>query len=170
MEFIERSYAIEGDEVVKTVLTNYSYLLEAGALFLNLRPKWRRFSLFQIILYFTTMVYFIIILAITTVRLADDTSAASQSGHFAALAVIVICILITYTLKRDKLVDLMTIVGNDYYQYSDSFKSAKLEKWKKNLQKMKLIVIIVIPIYFRVVISLILVIGPWVDELQGYKP
>ncbi|KAK9502752.1 hypothetical protein O3M35_011462 [Rhynocoris fuscipes] len=146
-----------------TMKREYSYLLQVGALFLNLRPKWRYLSILQLVIYFTIPIYFMYSAVLTTIAWGDDLNNIATTVHYTTLLLITDIVLVAFIYYRARIADLMRITGNNYYTYKDGFQSSKEEMWKKRDRKLKIILIVAVPLYFSLCVVVGLVIAPNLD-------
>ncbi|KAK9502722.1 hypothetical protein O3M35_011436 [Rhynocoris fuscipes] len=169
MDFINRIDAESDELIMSTIKSEYGFMLQIGALFANLRPKWRILSIIQFTIY-TGMVISHLGLFIKTLSINyKDTNSALQTLHYGSLVSITFVILISFPLNRPVFVKLIRIVGNNYYTYSDGLQSDLVNKWKNDIRKIKIILLILIPCYlFFCAVSLIF-ISPMIDTYTGVE-
>ncbi|KAK9502753.1 hypothetical protein O3M35_011463 [Rhynocoris fuscipes] len=146
-----------------TMKREYSYLLQVGGLFLNLRPKWRYLSILQLVIYFTIPIYFMYFAIKTTFAWGDDLNNVATIIHYTTLLLITVIVLVTFIYYRGRLIDIIRITSNNYYTYKDGFQSSKEEMWKKRDRKIKIMLIVAVPLYFSLCVFVGLVIAPNLD-------
>uniref|UniRef100_T1H8I9 Odorant receptor n=1 Tax=Rhodnius prolixus TaxID=13249 RepID=T1H8I9_RHOPR len=168
MKFIQRIDAETDDIVLAQAMKEYSYMLQLSALFVNLRPKWRLFSVIQFIVYYLLAIFFLITLLITATEWENDINNTTQAIHIAGFTIVVLIILTEFSVKRADFVDYLRIAANNYYIYSDGFQSKYATKWKKDIRKMKIMVLIFLPLYYLFCAFTAIYLAPIIDDLQGF--
>ncbi|KAK9498286.1 hypothetical protein O3M35_002955 [Rhynocoris fuscipes] len=143
-------------------------MLQIGTAFVNLRPKWWLISIVQVLSYLAFIFYFEYLLITTTIIFSEDLNSANESAHFCVLGILMLIIIVNYPLKRRNFIDLMRIVAKNYFQYNDGYKSDSVERWKKNTQKLKSRMLVLVTGYFIVVLTVKIFIAPLIDQYQGY--
>ncbi|KAK9502754.1 hypothetical protein O3M35_011464 [Rhynocoris fuscipes] len=169
MDFIQRIDAECTDEVMETLYQQYGYALQIGLAFVSLRPKWWILSILQTTFYIGYNLYFEFILLKTTIQFSEDLNLASQSAHFFVLTLLMFLIMISYPMNRNKFIDLMKVVGINYFTYNDFYETDLVDIWHKETKKLKLYILVTVSGYFGVCLIVGVFIGPFIDQYQGYN-
>ncbi|KAK9502721.1 hypothetical protein O3M35_011435 [Rhynocoris fuscipes] len=169
MDFFERIDAESDELVMSTVRSEYGFMLQIGGLFANLRPKWRMLSIMQFFIYTGTVTIHLVFFIKTLTLNYKDMNSAIQTLHYGSFVSMTFAILISFPLNRPVFVNLIKIIGNNYYTYSDGLKSDQVDKWNRDIRKIKIILLLLIPLYLFFCAISLLFISPLIDSYTNVQ-
>ncbi|XP_073979127.1 uncharacterized protein isoform X2 [Rhodnius prolixus] len=161
----------QDQQIYDTAKSEFWYLLQIGALFPNFQPKWKRYSILQVVIYLIIVVYHVGLLGKTVILSLEnhDIATFAMTFHFFTIGILVIILLSNINNHRESIIIFLKNIQAKYYKYGDSSTKVLQDKLNLESRKFKIILLTAIPAYFSLIALAWIVVVPIVDQYQGGK-
>ncbi|XP_073979139.1 uncharacterized protein [Rhodnius prolixus] len=146
------------------------YFGQIGGTFINLQPKWKRYSILQLVIYFIILVYHVGLLGKTVILSLEnhDIATIAMSVHIFTLGIVIIMILINMSKHRENVSIFLKNINTEWYNYGDRTTTNLQQELNLESKKFKIKLLTAIPSYL-IVMAIAWIVVPSLDQYQGEK-
>lgn len=153
-------------EAEKALRENYSILMLASTLDMDMSPKYAAMSVVLAIFHYSILISTFVSLSSAAILLSYDFEAASGAGNLGLLIALAIGFLLNFHSLRYEFLDIHSMMGKGIYEYSMeqlAIDDIKVFQKKMNFQRILLVFLAL----YVCSISILVVMGPWLDNRFG---
>uniref|UniRef100_T1H7Z1 Odorant receptor n=1 Tax=Rhodnius prolixus TaxID=13249 RepID=T1H7Z1_RHOPR len=147
------------------------YFGQIGGTFINLQPKWKIYSILQLVIYLIILVYHVGLLGKTVILSLEnhDIATIAMSVHIFTLGIVIIMILINMSNHRENVSIFLKNINTEWYNYGDSTTTILQQELNLKNKKFKIKLLVALPSFLTVICLAWIVVVPIVDQYQGGK-